>query len=72
MQAARQSSRELLGSWDIWAPRRVALRGLYGFLYQGFEVMLRGSWDLVTRATNRVAIVRITYNPKWGTYNLTF
>ena len=38
---------------------------------QGFRV-LKGSWDFVTRATNRVTILIITYNPIQGTYNLTY
>ena len=33
---------------------------------------LKGSWDLVTRVINKVTILIITYNPNWGTYNLTY
>ena len=35
-------------------------------------LILKGSWDLVTRVIIRVAILTITYNPNYGTSNLTY
>ena len=39
------------------------------------QTLLKGSWDLVTRVITvitKVTILRVTYNPTYGTYNLTY
>ena len=34
--------------------------------------VLKGSWDLVTRLITKVTVVISTYNPNYGTSNLTY
>ena len=41
-------------------------------VYNGLRIILKGSWDLVTKVINRVTLLIITYNPNKGTYNLTY
>ena len=39
------------------------LEGFYTVVNGCDGVLLKGSWDLVTRVTNKVTILIITYNP---------
>ena len=44
---------------------------LFEFAFRSSR-LLEGSWDLVTRVIIKVTILIITYNPNYGTYNLTY